>query len=326
MAKYNLFLGTATGSVGDVTMYVRGGKQVSRVRRRVIANPRSSIQVAQRVIVKTCAAAYSVMKPLVSQTFHGVSGRAANQSRFLRLNVSALRSHLEEAEGGQGLAPENIPNNDLGNILGRGAYGAGINDFIISEGSLPFRSLRAAERFTFPDPLDASINVFTWKTFAAYIGARVGDQITFAVAMDSRPGYEGLFSGFEFARIVLMPSDGNVDAQMFESIAGGYRLLNPNPADDGEVIFTLVGTPPSAAYMGLAAINGIGLPVRQLGVKSDHYPDAAGCILSRRVGRGWQYSTSRLVGSSDYNPLNAAVASWIDDSQSSRYLDQAQFI
>lgn len=327
MAKYNLFLGTATGSVGDVTMYVSGGKQVSRVRRRVIANPRSTIQIAQRVIVKTCAAAYSVMKPLVSQSFQGCSGRAANQSRFLRLNVSALRSHLEEAEGGEGLSPENIPNNDLGNILGKGSYGAGINDYIISEGSLPFRNLRAGARFTFPDILPVSVNTFTWRTFAAFIGARIGDQLTFAVAMDSRPGYEGLFSGFEFARVVLMPSDGNVDAKMFEPVSDAFRIVNPNPADDGEVLFTMVGDPMVSLWMGLYAINGISLPLRNVsGVSSNHYPDAAGCILSRRVGRGWQYSTCRLVGSSDYNPLNAAVASWIDSSQSSKYLDQAQII
>lgn len=324
MAKYNLFLGTASGSVGDVTMYVSGGKQVSRVRRRVIANPRSVIQIVQRVIVKTCAAAYSAMQPLVSQTFHGVNGRAASQSRFLSLNVSWLRSYLEEAEGGEGLSPENIPNNDLGNILGKGSYGAGINNYIISEGSLSFRSLRVDTRFTFPAPLDGSITLFTWRTFCAFIGARLGDQLTFAVAFSSRPGYEGYFSGFEFARIVLYPSDGNVDAQMFESSGSVCRIINPNPADDGEVLFTQVGSPPDSAYMGLRGINGISLPLRSYDVQSDHWPEAAGCILSRRVGRGWQYSTCRLVGSSDYNPLNAAVASWIDSSQSSRYLDQAQ--
>ena len=49
MAKGNLILGTASRSIGDVTMYRRNGQQVSRARVRNIGNPRTEGQAKQRM-------------------------------------------------------------------------------------------------------------------------------------------------------------------------------------------------------------------------------------------------------------------------------------
>lgn len=328
MAKYNLFLGTASGSVGDVTMYVSGGTQVSRVRRRVIANPRSSIQVAQRVIIKTCAAAYSIMQPLVSQSFPRCSGRAANQSRFLRLNSRWLRQYLEAAEGGRGLDPDNIPNNDLGNILGNGSPGATINNYIISEGPLSFGGLTLIGDTFFGFPGNNPIESMTVSEFINFIGAKPGDQLTFVYCFSESPSYQGYFSDFQFASIILYPSDGDLNGFMFSqslSANSNVSLYKPNPRNRGTLGFALAMVGSQAAGIRVASING--RPVVSRSQSSEYWPEAAGCILSRRVGRGWSYSNCQLIGGdTDRNPLNNAVASYLGDLSSSRYLDQALIV
>lgn len=330
MAKYNLFLGTASGSVGDVTMYVSGGTQVSRVRRRVIANPRSYSQCAQRVIIKTCAAAYSVMQPLVSQSFPRCSGRAANQSRFLRLNARWLRQYLEAAEGGHGLTPENIPNNDLGNIMHAADTLPTINNYIISEGPLSFMGISALGGTypVFPVSLgDYSLDSITWSQFASLVGARIGDQLTFVFCFADSDD-KCFFTDFQVARIVLMPNSGDPSQHMFVSFPQprtDYTINDPSPSNDGDVRFVLMSYN-NVPYIALEWMNGHDLllvPGRQ----TSYYPLAMGAILSRRVGRGWAYSTCQLRGgNTDRWPLNDAVASYMGDMTSSRYLDQAQIV
>jgi hypothetical protein len=51
MAKDNLFLGTARGSVGDIVFSRLDGQQVARVRNRAPRNPQSPAQMVQRIIM-----------------------------------------------------------------------------------------------------------------------------------------------------------------------------------------------------------------------------------------------------------------------------------
>lgn len=60
MAKGNMFLGMARGSVGDVTFYRDGGLQRARSRNRQPNNPRSNKQQTQRALFANCVKFYKL--------------------------------------------------------------------------------------------------------------------------------------------------------------------------------------------------------------------------------------------------------------------------
>lgn len=91
MAKNNLFLGTAAGSVGDVTIYVREGKQVSRVRRREISNPRTQSQSAQRATFAPAAKFYSPLAVALEKSFEGKTKGQSYQA-FLAAAIKKAKS------------------------------------------------------------------------------------------------------------------------------------------------------------------------------------------------------------------------------------------
>lgn len=91
MAKNNLFLGTASRSVGDVTLYRRNGTQVSRVRVREIANPKSYNQAKQRCFLAPVARFYAPLASCLERSWQGLN-RSASYSAFLKENIKRARS------------------------------------------------------------------------------------------------------------------------------------------------------------------------------------------------------------------------------------------
>ena len=90
MAKGNLFLGTAARSVGDVVMYRREGSQVSRVRVRKVANPRTDAQSLQRAAFSPVAKFFSPLAVTLERAFEGVS-KSKSYSEFLKVNIKMAR-------------------------------------------------------------------------------------------------------------------------------------------------------------------------------------------------------------------------------------------
>lgn len=92
MAKYNMFLGTAKGSVGDVTMYRFGGNQCARVRVREISNPKSEGQQIQRSIAATVMQAYSALKSICNHSWENTPYKLKSMAKFNKLNMDLIRS------------------------------------------------------------------------------------------------------------------------------------------------------------------------------------------------------------------------------------------
>ena len=131
MAKGNPFLGDARGSVGDVTMYVKNGQQVTRVRRRSVANPSTAGQLIQRAILATVGKAYQAGAAIFDHSFEGVRVGAASQAKFQKENLNLIRSiivaDLNASHGdGQSMAA----------VVPRNAVYPVPNTYIISRGSL----------------------------------------------------------------------------------------------------------------------------------------------------------------------------------------------
>lgn len=90
MAKGNLFLGTAARSVGDVVMYRREGSQVSRVRVRKIANPKTDAQCEQRAFMSAVVKFYQPLANVLDRSWQGLS-RAKSYAKFLKTNAGIVR-------------------------------------------------------------------------------------------------------------------------------------------------------------------------------------------------------------------------------------------
>lgn len=91
MAKNNLFLGTASRSVGDVTLYRRNGKQISRVRVREVANPKSYKQALQRCFFAPVARFYAPLAACLERSWEG-KNKSESYSAFLKKNIELSRS------------------------------------------------------------------------------------------------------------------------------------------------------------------------------------------------------------------------------------------
>ena len=85
MAKGNLLLGTASRSIGDVTMYRRNGQQVSRARVRKIGNPRTEGQAKQRMLQAALTRFYSPLASCLEKSFEG-KNKMNSYSKFLAVN------------------------------------------------------------------------------------------------------------------------------------------------------------------------------------------------------------------------------------------------
>lgn len=85
MAKGNLILGTASRSIGDVTMYRRNGQQVSRARVRKIGNPRTEGQAKQRMLQAALTRFYSPLASCLEKSFEG-KNKMDSYSKFLAVN------------------------------------------------------------------------------------------------------------------------------------------------------------------------------------------------------------------------------------------------
>lgn len=92
MAKHNLFLGTAAGSVGDVTVYRRDGAQVARVRVRDVANPKSTSQSTQRNFLAPVAKFFAPLAVVLAQSYEGLS-KSKSYSAFLKKNIDKARQN-----------------------------------------------------------------------------------------------------------------------------------------------------------------------------------------------------------------------------------------
>ena len=172
-----MFLGTSSGSVGDVTMYRRDGQQVSRVRVRQVANPQSSKQVYTRAILSTISKAYAAGKSIFDHSFEGEQVPAGAQRYFLRENLKTLRA-LVASDRDQNL--EGALSNPL---VGKNAPNPVVGQYIVSHGSL-FNNLVT---ITPGDPDDVgSFTVGsaygtseTWGAFVDALGLVAGDIYTF---------------------------------------------------------------------------------------------------------------------------------------------------
>lgn len=308
MSKGNMLLGQARGKVGDLVFSRANGQQITRSRATVVSNPQTEKQMIQRIILNTVAQAYSRMAEICDHSFEGVPVGQRSMSRFLTLNMNALRTKVanyinEEGtmEGVYAFAPKGT------NIFTP-------NHYIISSGQLPEVQVAAISATDGATILIAkAADIPTYAEVIASLGLQRGDQLTFI----GQELYTDGRAAFKFARVILDPrnADGTQAELSTPFLANGVVNL-PSPRNEGsDVKFTTVA-------------GGIAF---DLGENSQY---GAGVIVSRQKSDGsWLRSNCTialtadlpyaLVGAYDLQgALEYAMGGGID-LESERYLNNA---
>lgn len=314
MARFNPWLGTQVGSVGDLVSYRRNGKQVQRVRVRNIANPRTEAQAKNRAVLATMGAAYSYMQAIVDHSFQNKNTKSENMQEFQRLNQGIARSL------------DNAPAFDAQqyNYNFKGESVLRPNPYAISRGTLPSVLVAAPSEGNFGDgftlvslqSLIVAYDDVTYNDICAALGVELGSQLTFCIISDDTfsgdPSSENMpksYGNFHFARVILAPDDGDGTKKAFTDENGKVSFINTNSKNQGTVLFD----------DDTAAIS----------VNGHRYPLAAGVIVSNYNGR-WLRNNTDMVVAADYvysNGMAEVFNSYMDATEqqpaSPLYLNQS---
>lgn len=189
MAKGNMLLGQAVGSVGDITFSRVNGKQVIRAKAQQVKNPQTDAQLIQRILMNTVIQAYSKMSSICDHSFEGVNSGQDSMSYFMARNLKLIRYQLAVTNDMSAVPPFVAP---------IGVNGLASNDFIIAKGQLaeitPLVSSGGLQILT---------EANTYGAVIAATGAKRGDQITFITVS----GQDITTQKFIFSRVILDPLD-----------------------------------------------------------------------------------------------------------------------
>lgn len=329
MAKDNLFLGMARGSVGDVVFSRLDGVQVARSRNRSPRNPRTPLQLLQRVVMATVGKAYTFFSPLADHSYEGETGLQGSQRAFVVENVDLLRNQLAELIAYP--LDSRMENSDLLNYSFVGDVGPVYNPYVISKGSLPpsktlivssspdtiCRLLLETNLEAVPSPLVS----LTYRQACDALGLQPGDQITSVAAYIDPYGFMDTFVSLQFARIIMMPAGGDLDIPF---LAGAGGLNAPNERNTGvfEEGQPTIVKDDTTEKVCLAL---------EMPVESGLLPVAGCIIISRQDSSGiWLRSTESLqklpdaVDRLDDHQFGNAYISHKRYTASSLYLNQAE--
>lgn len=330
MSKGNIFLGFGRGKVGDVVFYRANGEQITRARNKSPKNPQTALQLLQRVVMRTTSSAYSWFAKIADHSFQGFQPGTENQSRFSQLNVARFREYL--ANEINSADPNVIMSSEKYNFMAKGDFGCVVNEYIISEGSLPVMGAHMVEHSSVVGPSSASLPAQpTYQQVVDYLGVQKGDQLTFVwiLGEENRDVAQKPFlTGLKISRVILEPASSMPMTTPF--LTAEFEVNQPNEANEGYIKFSRVqegsgeSAPQKLSFELVEGYSQVALGLYQ----------CLGCavILSRRVGNQWFRSSEHIslkspeVGFNDLRGayLGDAVVSYMSDTNSSLYLNQAK--
>lgn len=328
MAKDNLFLGNASGKIGDVVLYNARGQQIARKYNPSPHNPQTPAQLLQRVVLKTSSLGYSFMQAICDHSYQGSAPGTESQSRFTQLNVAQMRLQLADyINSGD---PDEILSCAESNFSDAAASLPEMMPYIVSDGSLPQMSVSfggsATDAFGYLRGINALPADPTYADVCDRLGLVAGDQLTylFLSCDDTEASSQSKFNGFAYARIILSPNDGDMTSAFFGSDTG--TVNKPNPRNEGSIEVVLDNG-------AIKFNNGL----METAPESANSLAAVAVIASRWSGSVWQRSRAQLVlrpytGSETWrlrwdhgeDYMSDAIASYQRDTgRSTRYLNQA---
>ena len=292
MAKGNMLLGKARGSVGDLTFSVLNSEQITRAKAKSVKNPRTDAQMIQRVLMSTTVHAYSGMQEIVDHSFQGVPYQGRSMNRFNQLNVKNLRALYAQIAGGDTGVPVAFNAN--------GSKRISLAPWIMSTGSLPTVGLKIGSEAGAAWPvavtnsqtvgtntvdsgvaIDASFeSAPSYADIIAYFGLQAGDQLTLTaltrLVSDNEPG-----CNFKYGRFILQPNDGDLSHLLTDATVA-------NEKNQG-ISFSYAG---GTLYINFADL------IEAAENNRTFFMEAA-IITSRLENNAWKRSNSQMVMCTD---------------------------
>ena len=305
MAKGNLFLGEGRGSVGDVVFYKQKGSsaQISRVRRRSVANPKTAKQLIQRAIMSTVMNAYKAGKVIFDHSFEGRSVPQGSMRAFQSKNLRALRAQLAEDFSNADDA-EYICRAAL---VGPKAIAPVANEYIISEGTLTMRflSYKGIVNDTPTWTMDYPAEGETYADWVARVGLQAGDVFTFVCFAVDEVIDEPQNAVFDYCRLIFKGSytgeewgASNVSIDELFDIDASYQgnVIGERTLDETIDLFQF-------SRYGGAAVGSVGVIMSRVNSElrstSKMYssPEVQFEYNARTVVAGWQAGSSIEIDS-----------------------------
>lgn len=292
MAKGNMLLGYARGSVGDVTFYRDGGLQRARARNRKPGNPRSSRQMTQRALF---ANAVKFHKLAVSKFFKfAFEDKKANESDY----NAFMRENLKRGVLISKTAFDTQDYPALGDwILSRGSlaeiFGVAVGDDVATQSMhfpLPVRDVTLSANPTIGEVSQALISQAQGQWM-------VGDIITLVEVTAGKydvptanPTPRRYLTNFLLWQFIVDPSD----TRAFKSLVQDFYISNQTIDGVQRLCISVGVNAESAAEYWQQGLHQAG-------------------VIHSRVGDTTQVSRCELVGNANYRQA-------IEDAQADSYV------
>ena len=222
MGKGSGIIRKVSGKVGDLLYQVRGGEQLIRGVPSRVKNPRTELQMAQRMKWPNVLAVYRALQPYMKDCFETKQGGQTDYNRFMGINLHAEPVYLEKSAA---------------------RLGAGIvAPYVISQGSLPSIQVSGATpatdialgQLTIGD--DTTVAEFAQAVVQNNGGYRYGDQLSFFRLVQEEDSQDGHpYISVSATRVNLDPTDTGTlrsvaPASGFSTVSG---MLGADAALDG---------------------------------------------------------------------------------------------
>ena len=222
MGKGSGIIRKISGKVGDLLYQVRGGEQLIRGVPSRVKNPRTELQMAQRMKWPNVLAVYRALQPYMKDCFETKQGGQTDYNRFMGINLHAEPVYLEKSAARLGAAI--------------------VAPYVISQGSLPSIQVSGATpatdialgQLTIGD--DTTVADFAQAVVQNNGGYRYGDQLSFFRLVQEEDSQDGHpYISVTATRVNLDPTDTSTlrsvaSASGFSTVSG---MLGADAALDG---------------------------------------------------------------------------------------------
>lgn len=202
MAKSSSFFSLRRGSTKSLTFQVLDGKQVTKDRVSVVANPKTSAQATQRQKLLPAVRFQAIFHDLIDHSWENVQYGQKSIQHFMK---KALRANII-------------------NGMVKGQTGWVPNPYQISEGSLPSMGAYLVGN----GPTSAKIDTFGASTSLEELyssGFQEGDQLTFIAVVEAGTNEQGIVYGMIYDRLILNAENTEVGEKGFTAHTQNNRFV-----------------------------------------------------------------------------------------------------
>lgn len=306
------WVGAAKGKLGEAVYYRSQGQTRARSLAGSVKNPQALGQMMTRIALTTASRAYSVLSPLANHAFQNFEYGAKNQNRFMKLNIALLRAKQQVAPAVR-LSAFNFNEKEQ--------FSGVANDYYISEGNLPVVPVEFVQGGDEDRGLVPGITAEallganpTYQQVCDALGLPAGAQLTFVITEgDGTEEDGGIIRALHYARVILMPSDGDMTSPFIVEGA----INKPNTKNEGAL--TLLNSVDSGIAFSVDAVD-------------KKVITSATVIASAYENGKWRRSTQQMVvnvgtdnvGTELWYPAYQSYLPSASTSESDRYLNEGE--